>query len=90
MKKVADRLNVLKMTPTERKEYTAYRNESLKERDYIVSAEEKGIEIGRAEGENKKAIEIALNLLRQNLPLDVISSATGLSHAKLSELKAKL
>ena len=90
MKKVADRLNVLKMTPTERKEYTAYRNESLKERDYIVSAEEKGIEIGRAEGENKKAIEIALNLLRQNLPLDVISSATGLSHDELSELKAKL
>jgi len=94
MKKVADRLNVLKMTPTERKEYTAYRNESLKERDYIVSAEEKGIEIGRAEGkaegENKKAIEIALNLLRQNLPLDVISSATGLPHDELCALKVKL
>lgn len=102
MKKVADRLNVLKMTPTERKEYTAYRNESLKERDYIVSAEEKGVEIGRAEGKaegraegkaegrTEEKIEIALNLLRQNLPLDVISSATGLSHEKLSALKAKL
>jgi predicted transposase/invertase (TIGR01784 family) len=45
---------------------------------------------GKAEGENNKAIEIALNLLRQNLSLDVISSATGLSHTKLTELKAKL
>jgi predicted transposase/invertase (TIGR01784 family) len=78
------------MTPTERKESTAYRNESLKERDYIVSAEEKGIEIGRTEGRTERDMEIALNLLRRNLPLDVISSATGLSHAKLSELKAKL
>jgi len=41
-------------------------------------------------GRTEEKIEIALNLLRQNLPLDVISSATGLSHAKLSELKAKL
>jgi hypothetical protein len=45
---------------------------------------------GKAEGENNKAIEIALNLLRQNLPLDIISSATGLSHNELIEFKAKL
>lgn len=45
---------------------------------------------GKAEGENKKAIEIALNLLRQNLSLDVISSATGLSHSKLADLKKRL
>jgi len=61
MKKIAERLNVLKMTKAERKIYQAYRNESLKERDYIVSAEEKGreegrekgIEIGEARGEKK-------------------------------------
>lgn len=41
-------------------------------------------------GRTEEKIEISLNLLRQNLPFDVISSATGLSHAKLSELKAKL
>jgi hypothetical protein len=52
MKKVAERLNVLKMTPEEKKTYHAYRNESLKERDYIVSAEEKG----RKEGGVKKLL----------------------------------
>ncbi len=41
-------------------------------------------------GRTEEKIEIALNLLRQNLPLDVISSATGLSHDELSALKAKL
>jgi len=41
---------------------------------------------GKAEGIQ----EIALNLLRQNLPLDVISSVTGLSHSELSALKSKL
>lgn len=45
---------------------------------------------GKAESENNKAIEITLNLLRQNLSLDVISSATGLSHDELNELKPKL
>ena len=56
----------------------------------ISIGESRGIEKGIEEGENRKAIEIALNLLHQNLPLDVISSATGLSHAELAELKAKL
>ena len=35
MRRVAERLNILKMTKAERKIYQAYRNESLKERDYI-------------------------------------------------------
>jgi predicted transposase/invertase (TIGR01784 family) len=41
-------------------------------------------------GRTEEKIEIALNLLRQNLPLDIISSATGLSHDELCALKAKL
>lgn len=45
---------------------------------------------GKAEGKAERDMEIALNLLRQNLPLDLISSATGLSHNELKELKAKL
>jgi predicted transposase/invertase (TIGR01784 family) len=87
MKKVADRLNVLKMTPAERKEYTAYRNESLKERDYIVSAEEKGIEIGKAEGKAEEKIEIAKNLLKAGLEVNVIAVSTGLSIEEIGKLK---
>ncbi|MEW9810213.1 MAG: hypothetical protein AB2993_07685 (plasmid) [Candidatus Symbiodolus clandestinus] len=40
-------MNVLKMNQQERTHYQAYVNESLKERDYLVSAEEKGREEGR-------------------------------------------
>ena len=86
MKKVAERLSILTMTNQERETYDSYIMDSMKGRDYLISAEAKG----RAEGKAEGIQEIALNLLRQNLPLDVISSATGLSHEELTELKAKL
>ena len=70
-------------------ELLAYDEEIKRIRDNIAAMDYQ-YDKGRAEGENKKAIEIALNLLSQNLPLDVISSATGLSHDELSTLKAKL
>ena len=86
MKKVADRLSVLKMTPAERKEYTAYRNESLKERDYIVSAEEKGIEIGKAEGKAERDIEIAKKMLTKGKAIEEIMEFTDLSLAEIQKL----
>ncbi|BDU60423.1 hypothetical protein FLA4_08330 [Candidatus Rickettsia kotlanii] len=57
MKKVAKRFDILKMTPKEQIIYRAYMNKSYKERDYIVSAEEKGREQGMAKnrgGEEKR------------------------------------
>jgi predicted transposase/invertase (TIGR01784 family) len=86
MKKVADRLNVLKMTPAERKEYTAYRNESLKERDYIVSAEEKGMEIGKAE----EKIAIAIKMLSKGKDIEEIIDFTGLSKKEIKNLESKI
>jgi len=86
MAKVAERLAVIKMSAEERNEYIYYQKQSVHSQDILQAAETKG----RAEGRFKEKVEIALNLLRQNLPLDVISSATGLSHDELSELKAKL
>ena len=53
MQKVAQRLSILTMTKDEREKYRADRSETLKGRDYLVSAEEKGIEIGEARGEAK-------------------------------------
>lgn len=50
MKKVARRLDILKITPKEQIIYRAYMNKSYKERDYIVSAEEKGREQDMAKG----------------------------------------
>ena len=66
-------------------ELLAYDEEIKRMRDNIAAMDYQ-YDKGRAE----ERIEIALNLLRQNLSLDVISSATGLSHNELTELKAKL
>jgi predicted transposase/invertase (TIGR01784 family) len=82
MQRIANRLNVLKMSPAERNVYRASRNETLKERDYIVSAEEKGL----AEGEEKKAIEIAKEMLADNEPIAKIVKYTGLSIAQIDAL----
>jgi predicted transposase/invertase (TIGR01784 family) len=77
MQKIAERLNILKMSPAERAVYNAYMNKSLKERDYLVAATEKGkvegeqigLEKGKAEGEqigfNKAAREVAKKLLQK-------------------------
>ncbi len=63
MKKVAKKLDILKMTTKERIIYRAHMSKGFKDRDYIVSAEEKGIEEGMAkgieEGEVTKSIKIA-------------------------------
>lgn len=58
MEQTANCLNILKMSQAERNIYRASRNETLKERDYIVSAEAKGEALGKAE----RNVEIAKNL----------------------------
>ena len=71
MKKVSERLNILKMTNEERREYDEYLNKSLKNRDYLVAA----IGEGEAKGETRAKIEIAKNLLSQNMDINIISTA---------------
>lgn len=57
MKKVAERLNIIKMTSTERAVYDRYVMDSMKDRDYLVSAEEKGRTEGREEGREEGRAE---------------------------------
>ena len=45
---------------------------------------------GKAEGKAERDIEIAKNLLIQNIPLGAISSATGLSIVELQKIQGKL
>jgi len=75
MKKVAERLNILTMTPAERKAYHEYMNKSLKERDYIVS----GIE--------KRIAEIAKKMLVKGKPIGEIIEFTDLTKEQIDELK---
>ncbi|MBM3467779.1 MAG: Rpn family recombination-promoting nuclease/putative transposase [Alphaproteobacteria bacterium] len=90
LKKAINVLSVMNFTPEEREAYEDHLKWLRIEANTIRNYEQRGEIRGRAEGRTEEKVEIAQNLLRQNLPLDVISSATGLSHDELSELKAKL
>ena len=50
-------------------------------------AKEEGYKTGIKTGENKKSLEIAKNLLRQNVDIDIISNATGLTLEEIEKLK---
>jgi len=97
MRKVAERLSILKMTNKERETYDTYLMDSMKGRDYLVSAEERGRVEGRAEGraeglqegENVKAIEIARKMLEDNMPIDIIVKYSGLTKDEIEILKNK-
>ena len=70
------------------------RKESILEKvSLIESAEQKGIEKGLREGliegANKKAIEIAKNLILNGLENELIKNATGLDIDAINELRDK-
>ena len=53
----------------------------------LESARLEGIKQGKSEGEKNKSIEIAKNLLKQNISIDIIEKATGLIKEQIEELK---
>ena len=81
MTKVAERLSVIKMSSEERNEYIYYQKQSVHSQDILSAAE--------AKGESKKAIEIAKNLLSQNIDINTISVATGLNLEEILKLNNK-
>jgi MoaA/NifB/PqqE/SkfB family radical SAM enzyme len=58
-----------------------YQKQSVHSQDILNTAE--------AKGESKKAIEIAKNLLSQNIDINTISVATGLNLEEILKLKNK-
>jgi predicted transposase/invertase (TIGR01784 family) len=56
----------------------------------IAEAEQKAQERGEVRGEQRKQQEIASNLLRKNISLEVIAEATGLTIDRLQLLRAQL
>jgi len=52
----------------------------------IKIAEEKGIK----KGEHKKAIKIAINMLKKQAEIDLIMEFTELSKQEINELKSKI
>ena len=79
MKKVAERLNILKMTPEEREVYNNYVSDSMKGRDYLISAE--------AKGKRQEKIEIAREMLAEGYGAEAIRKLTKLSPEEIEKLK---
>ena len=53
---------------------------------YINRGEKRGIEKGRAEGRAEEKIEVAFELYKQNIPIEVIATATKLSIDEINKL----
>jgi len=89
-----EKLNMLKMTKAERISYERHldsiRNEKeafwTAETDAYVAGEEKGRAEGRAEGEKSKAIEIARNLKKAGIDINIIAENTGLTLDEINAL----
>ncbi|XVN41706.1 MAG: hypothetical protein RCO49_04265 [Rickettsia endosymbiont of Argas persicus] len=75
---------LLNQSPSVRSSVVFY---SFKERDYIVSAEEKGMQIGIEKGELTKSIQIARKMLAKKRPIEEIHDITELSIEKINQLK---
>ena len=77
LKKAINVLSVMNFTPEEREAYEDHLKWLRIEANTIRNYEQKGEIRGRAEGENKKAIEIAKKMLSKNHSISDISDLTG-------------
>ena len=86
LKKALTVLDVMNFSPLERDAYEDHLKWLRIEANTLKKAEAKGIE----KGANTKTMEIAINMLKQNLDDSLISSVTGLSSEAILKLKNKL
>ena len=55
-------------------------------RNGIKTGIKSGIKTGIKTGENRKKMEIIKNMLKENLPIDLISKITGTSKKEIKEI----
>jgi len=88
-----EKLNVLKMTPEQRAEYERNKIRDMSQKSQLYTAEVKGRVEGRAEGRVEGRAEereiIVINSHRAGLPLETISSITGLTSEQVIEILKK-
>jgi predicted transposase/invertase (TIGR01784 family) len=85
LRKALSTLEVMNFSREEREAY----DDHLKWLMIEANTLKKRYEQGREEGEQKKAFEIARNLLESGVSRDLIIKTTGLSETQLNELKSK-
>ena len=93
LKKALTILEVMNFTKVEREAYEEHLKWFRIEVNTLKKAEAKGeargIEIGEARGEEKKALVIGKNLVKAGLPNDLIAESTGLSIVEIENLYLK-
>jgi len=77
-------------SPEEKEAYIASKIDDDMEKSNLKHAEDKGRDEGREEGEQKKALEIARNLLESGLSVDLVIKTTSLSEKEVKNLEAKI
>jgi predicted transposase/invertase (TIGR01784 family) len=83
MSQVVEKLSILKMSEEDRTNYSYYQKKLYNDRDELLAAESRGREQGIA----AEKIQIAHNLIAQNIDLQVISKATGLTISDIEKIK---
>ena len=84
--KLFEKAKVAAMSEREYRNYLASMTTEADIRIAINSAEKRGLEQGRAEGEAQKALAIAKNLKAAGMSSQAIAQATGLSLEEIEEL----
>lgn len=87
VKKVMDTLEFLSQDREARRLYEERQKYLHDEASMIEWATEKGIAKGLVEGEKRKAIEIAKNMLSFGIEVSVIAKTSGLSEPEVEALK---
>ncbi|HOD88962.1 MAG TPA: Rpn family recombination-promoting nuclease/putative transposase [Bacteroidales bacterium] len=83
LKEAKNKLDVLKLSEHERKEYERFIEQVRYENSLIVS----NYEVGELKGKEEKSIEIAKNLLKAGIDINIIEQSTGLSKEEIEKLK---
>jgi predicted transposase/invertase (TIGR01784 family) len=91
LREAKKQLDVMQLSPGERKEYAKYIEQQRYERSLIVSnfrvGEIKGKKEGRIEGKAEGRIEIAKKCLQKGMNVEEIADLTGLSKKEIEKLK---
>lgn len=87
VKKVMDTLEFLNQDREARRLYEERQKYLHDEASMIEWATEKGMEKGLVEGEKRKAIEIAKNMLSVGIEISVIAKTSGLTESEVEALK---
>ncbi|MCR5225181.1 MAG: hypothetical protein K6C34_03805 [Alphaproteobacteria bacterium] len=86
VKEAMDELTVMSSDPMTRAEYLARQRELNDIRSGMSVKYEEGIEKGKAEGAQQKAIETAKKMLNDGLSADLVAKYSGLSIAEIEGL----